>query len=632
MAFAGTGPMAQSAVESVRQKSGRFRSGLDALAAQPLLWCLLATVSLVLLLPDTGVDALVEWLGDTDDAVRLVSVRELLHGAPWFDTTLPRIGAPEALVSHWSRLIDLPLAALITIFEPLLGAPGAEIATRFLWPVLLFLALIIIFTREALRQAGPWAAAFAAVLVVWCVVPMVQFKPGRIDHHNAQILCAVAGLLYLSRSLQDARMGWIAGALLGLGLAVGYEAIGLVVPALGLAAIVTLWRGQGIEGVAHTITAAAAAMAAALLLTTHPSQWLAIHCDALSLNLPLLAGCCAAGLWAALRLPSGASPLARLGVACVGMALGGSLYAGLEPACLLGPFGQVNPALKPIWFDHVVEGRNVLAVGNGRLAPGLAFAAFVALGAGAQWAAWRARPDARNGLAMAIIVLAGLLGCWQIKLMTYACWLAIMPVAILAARLERVGAVSHPIVRIAAVIFLNQMTLDAAFSAGETSIRAMVSASVPMAEAPTVTRSCIKASNVSRLAALPTGLVAANMDLGPYIVATTSHRIVAAPYHRLDKGILAGQAILNAKPEQSAKLLSALGVNYIVLCANGGPLNRAGPPRPGAGDKDSLRARLLRGEDVGYLAAIALPADTPIKAWRVRTPPGDELKQRPMAR
>ena len=35
-----------------------------------------------------------------------IAVRELLAGAPWFDTTLPRIGAPEPLLSHWSRLID----------------------------------------------------------------------------------------------------------------------------------------------------------------------------------------------------------------------------------------------------------------------------------------------------------------------------------------------------------------------------------------------------------------------------------------------------------------------------------------------------------------------------------------------
>jgi hypothetical protein len=52
-----------------------------------------------------------------NDATRLVEVRELVNGSPWYDTTLPRVGAPQPLVSHWSRLIDAPLALLIVTFQ-----------------------------------------------------------------------------------------------------------------------------------------------------------------------------------------------------------------------------------------------------------------------------------------------------------------------------------------------------------------------------------------------------------------------------------------------------------------------------------------------------------------------------------
>ena len=92
--------------------------------------------------------------------MRLVTVRELLGGAPWFDTTLPRIGAPEPLVSHWSRLIDAPLAMLIGRLSPLLGPERAELATRIVWPTPLFFALALIVAREAQRRAGWVAAAF----------------------------------------------------------------------------------------------------------------------------------------------------------------------------------------------------------------------------------------------------------------------------------------------------------------------------------------------------------------------------------------------------------------------------------------------------------------------------------------
>ena len=202
---------------------------------------LLATAFLVLATLAGPGPSLTDWLGDTDDAVRLVTVRELMAGAPWFDTTLPRIGSPEALVSHWSRLIDLPLAILIGALSPIIGPDRAELATRIAWPALLFFALALVVAREARRRAGTVAAVFAIVLVATSAIALAQFRPGRVDHHNAQILCAVAGLLFLLRSLDDRRAAGYRRMLLGLGLAIGYEAIALVVPALTLTVLASIW-------------------------------------------------------------------------------------------------------------------------------------------------------------------------------------------------------------------------------------------------------------------------------------------------------------------------------------------------------------------------------------------------------
>jgi hypothetical protein len=592
-----------------------WRSALGRIAAKPIFWCALATVLLLVLIPESGPTALSNWLGDTDDAVRLVTVRELLDGAPWFDTTLPRIGAPEPLVSHWSRLVDAPLALLMLLLRPLLGVQGAEIATRMLWPALLFFILQLMISREALRRAGPWACAFAIALPLLSLMPLVQFRPGRIDHHNVQILCAVAGLMYLVRSLEEERIGWFAGALIGLGLAVGYEAIGLVVPALGLAAIVALWEGRGVGGVARCATAAAGVLLAALVATVPPSRWLVIHCDALAFNLPLLAGCCAAGLWAALRMPDRLGAAGRLGVAGLCAACGAVLYGWIEPACLLGPFGQVNPALKPIWLDRVMESKSILSFGDNRYAPMLAFVAFVVAGIVAQFAIWRGRTTTSNALATAMIVLAAMLGCWQIKLMLYASWLAVLPLAVFAARLERVGSLTAPAAGICAILLLNQSTLGGVFEAGEVVVRTVVGTPMAQADEPEVGKECARTSNIARLADLPPGLVAANIDLGPHIVAMTPHRVVTAPYHRLDKGILAGHAILHGTPEEAERVVRSVGVSYLVLC---GATTAAGT-KPASGGKypDSLRARLMRGEPIGFLHEIAPAPDKPIRVWRV---------------
>ncbi|WP_204270762.1 hypothetical protein, partial [Escherichia coli] len=76
-------------------------------------------------------------LGDTDDAVRLVQVREWLAGKSWFDLHTDRLGMADGLVSHWSRLIDVGVGGLITLFGWFVPADQAELAARAVWPLLL---------------------------------------------------------------------------------------------------------------------------------------------------------------------------------------------------------------------------------------------------------------------------------------------------------------------------------------------------------------------------------------------------------------------------------------------------------------------------------------------------------------
>src|SRR5262252_3763535 len=93
----------------------RTANRLDGVLRSPAVWCAIAAADFLL---TSSLRPLLRTVGDPDDAVRLETVRELLHGASWFDTTLPRIGAPTPLVSHWSRLVDAPLAASIGGLTP----------------------------------------------------------------------------------------------------------------------------------------------------------------------------------------------------------------------------------------------------------------------------------------------------------------------------------------------------------------------------------------------------------------------------------------------------------------------------------------------------------------------------------
>ena len=63
-----------------------------------------------------------------DDALRLVEVRDLVAGQGWYDLHHYRINPPEGVITHWSRLVDVPIALVLLILTPLLGAHGAEVA------------------------------------------------------------------------------------------------------------------------------------------------------------------------------------------------------------------------------------------------------------------------------------------------------------------------------------------------------------------------------------------------------------------------------------------------------------------------------------------------------------------------
>src|SRR5688572_30323257 len=65
-------------------------------------------------------------LGDTDDNMRMMQARALLHGQDWFDLRQYRLNPPFGANIHWSRLVDLPLAGLILLLRPIVGGPTAE--------------------------------------------------------------------------------------------------------------------------------------------------------------------------------------------------------------------------------------------------------------------------------------------------------------------------------------------------------------------------------------------------------------------------------------------------------------------------------------------------------------------------
>ena len=130
-------------------------------------------------------------LGDTDDAMRLVLVRDLLHGRGWWDQWIGRLQPPVGTYIHWSRLVDAMLAAFIWLLERVMSPASAEYGVRVLWP-LLWIFPATLGGLAIARSLGGKAAVFVGALLIATNVQMfVQFRPGRIDHHDLQITMAV---------------------------------------------------------------------------------------------------------------------------------------------------------------------------------------------------------------------------------------------------------------------------------------------------------------------------------------------------------------------------------------------------------------------------------------------------------
>ncbi len=111
------------------QAGHQFRAFFDAPIAM-----ILAILALV---PSVANGSLTAWPGNNDNMLRLVQIRDLLAGQSWFDYSQYRMGPDGGFIMHWSRIVDLPNAAIILAVEDLTGSqPAGEMVAGIVWPTL----------------------------------------------------------------------------------------------------------------------------------------------------------------------------------------------------------------------------------------------------------------------------------------------------------------------------------------------------------------------------------------------------------------------------------------------------------------------------------------------------------------
>ncbi len=589
---------------------------LSRLLASRWLWCLAAILFLALRELATGFGDLLTSLGDTDDATRLHQVRTLIATGGWFDMSLPRIGGAHPLVSHWSRLIDVPLIILLQTLGLFLSPDAAELATRIIWPMLLLLVFLRLLVRAAEAQGGTSAGWLMLFMAATCMSGLFQFRIGRIDHHNAMILGAVAGLLILLEARKRPAAGTVAGVLVGLGLAVGFEPLAIVLPAFAAITLWALFDLTWLAGVRRMAVACAATLGGVFIVTVAPWDWLLVRCDALSLNIVVLIAGAAAGLTIVDKHGRRWTPAERFAALAGSGTLGLAGYAALDTRCLAGPFGQVAPAIKPLWLDHVTETASIISFFQMNPTAIVASVLFMVVAIICSVERWRRLRTPESLALLGLIILITPAGLWMIKLTPYASWVAAFAITLSIADLGPTQQLTTLSRQLAAALMLNQWS----FAALATPLLMLTNVSPAALQGKVVVEGtqCMTTPAIRALSALPKGFFVAPIDYGAYLVTLTPHDVLAAPYHRADRAIIENQAILAAQPAEARQRLAAISADYLLLCLPKPDTTTfvASGPRPNA--PTGLEARLHAGQTVDFLEPVTINAPVAeLKVWRI---------------
>ena len=553
-------------------------------------------------------------LPDTDDAQRLMQVRDWLGGQAWGDVDQHRMNPPAGANMHWSRLVDLPIAGIIVATEPVFGRAVAERIAGTAVPLLALLVTMGAAALAAFRLAGRQAAILAAVFIAASGQILSLFKPLRIDHHNWQIafmLCAVAALC-------DPRRRFSSGVLAGLAtvaaLVIGLEMLPHLVVAGAI--LVLGWCLQPALGrlLAGYGVALAVGSALAFPAFVPPAHWWFAACDAFSpvYAAPLVFG----GALAAIlpQIDVLITPVRRGIAAAVGFASVGVAVLVAFPHCAGGPMAMLDPAFLPV-LARISEARSITSYLGTEPETAIAFGLYPFVGIACAFVMLRGDADSRFGWSLVFGLLATTtwLMFLQLRAATGPNALAAIAAAVVAAMLlPRARAIPSTLPRIGATMLVlvgltSALPMFAALAAkriGGTSNSAP--ATEPLA-------SCTASATLAPLNSVPKGIIADVFDMGPAILVHTPHSVIAGPYHRNAASIADTVRLWRADDEEAKTIAARYGATYVLGCVGTNDLAAAKKEAP-----QGLWARLEAGEVPAWLKTVPMPKGSPLRLYRIK--------------
>lgn len=558
---------------------------------------------------------------DSDDALRLVQVRDLMAGQGWFDTTQYRIDPPDGGMMHWSRLIDLPIALGIRFLMLFVEQPVAERFVLALYPMVL-LGLLFLVVKL-------WLSAFASrplthvglIVLATSVTMLVQFAPMRIDHHSWQIILAVVVMGFALR-IPSAASGALAGLFMANYLGISIEgAAFMVVFGIIFALEWIVDRRSGPRFLAYCGTLAVGSVLI-VALTRGPWALGESYCDALSR--PYLAALAALAVTSmvAWRIVGDARPVQRIAIIAIGGGAGLAAFGFADASCFAGPFEALDPQVRILWYQNIKEGLPIWRQLPERqlhlLAP------FVLALTGMVWAWWRAQNEdetRRWRTSLLALIGATAIAVMVFRTMSVAQIYAIPGIAWLIVTLgAKARGLDSPLPRIVATLAVLALAplfvtwaASALFESGRTDTPTVIAAKPD----PTLKRvvSCLDGPSLDQLRALPPALLFAPLDVSPFLLAYSPHSVVATGHHRNQRAmreVIDGYVL---PPDDARKVIEGSGARYLAACQQAPEFYNFR-----LRNSRGLAADLYRGEVPDWLIAIRPPDNSKIRIYRVRNP------------
>jgi hypothetical protein len=497
---------------------------------------------------------------DPDDAMRLVQVRAWLSGQHWYDLIAHRLDPPAGVWMHWSRVADVPLAALIASLTSIVPAGAAERLARIVDPLALMACLLATMAYIARALIGPRAIAPAIVLIVGSGIVFGQFSPGSIHHHAMQItlLAAMVATTFAALDPSLAKRAVLAGLLIALSLSIGLENLPYI---MVVTAVYPLnWACGGDEDgsiLGNFALGLATGLTIAFAATISPTRYLIGACDAFSMA-HLAAGIGACSVFLLLQRLSFLSGWPkRLALCAIGGSVVVSLVACTYPACLGDPLAQIDPFTRDVWLANIQEARPLVKVliQWPSLFPMLVLPFLLGTLLSLAAALRETGITRIRWLALLALLLAGWAATiWQIRALAGLTVLSSLGGAWFVHQLSRRWSPAFPAV------------LSLPFCAIAWALVLPPAANGVQQGKAAGTQACQDPENFVAMNELPPGLIFAPVNSGSHLLVHTAHSVLAAPYHRNVAGNRRVMEAFLARPQAAYKLVAESGATYFAFC------------------------------------------------------------------